>query len=159
MTDGVDLIADQHAQRRKASGAASGVELTFAQEAERFIERKENEKGGKWTSDVHRRQWRVTLLKGPVTEILDPMPIAKIDTAMVLKVLEPMWTKTPETALRVTIAARTQFSALPSGRFHARLTLCPNLGSPTRSHPCAMCFPVKRAISRRRKARRRWLGS
>ena len=117
MTDGVDLIADQHAQRRKASGAASGVELTFAQEAERFIERKENEKGGKWTSDVHRRQWRVTLLKGPVTEILDPMPIAKIDTAMVLKVLEPMWTKTPETALRVTIAARTQFSALPSGRF------------------------------------------
>jgi hypothetical protein len=159
VTDGVDPIADEHAQRRKASGAASAVALTFAQEAERLIERKENEKGGKWTSDVHRRQWRVTLLKGPVTEILGPMPIAKIDTATVLKVLEPMWTKTPETALRVTIAARTQFSALPSGRFHARLTLCPNLGSPTRSHSCAMCFPVKRAISRRRKARRRWLGS
>jgi hypothetical protein len=43
----------------------------------------------------------VSLLKGMVAEILGPMPIAKIDTAAVLKVLEPMWTKTPETASRV----------------------------------------------------------
>jgi hypothetical protein len=101
VTSGVDPIADKHAQRRKGSGAVSAGALTFAQEAERFIERKENEKGGKWTSDVHRRQWRATLLKGPVAAILGPMPIAKIDTAAVLKVLEPMWTKTPETASRV----------------------------------------------------------
>jgi hypothetical protein len=101
VTNRVDPIADKHAQGRKDGGAASARALTFAQEAERFIERKEIEKGGKWTSDVHRRQWRATLLKGTVAEILGPMPIAKIDTAAVLKVLEPMWTKTPEAASRV----------------------------------------------------------
>jgi hypothetical protein len=92
----------------EGGGAASAVALTFAQEAERFIERKE------------KRHSPPPVARDPaqgVTEILGPMPIAKIDTATVLKVLEPMWTKTPETASRVTIAARTQFSALPSGRF------------------------------------------
>jgi hypothetical protein len=155
VTDGVDPIVDQHAPRRKGSGAACAVALTFAQEAERFIERKENEKGGKWTSDVHRRQWRVTLLKGPVTEILGPMPIDEIDTATVLKVLEPMWTKTQ----RPPHGSRSQREPSSAPSLLEASRSCPNLGSPTRSHPCAMCFPGRRAISRRRKARRRWLGS
>jgi integrase len=99
VTGGVDPIADKHAQRRPSG--ASPEALTFAQEAERFIERKESEKGSKWTNVVHQGQWRSTLLEGPVAKILGPMPIANIDTAAVLNVLEPMWTKTPATASRV----------------------------------------------------------
>jgi integrase len=97
---GVDPIALKHAERRHGSGAVASKGMTFAQAAEDYIAVREAAKDH-WTSAQHRRQWRQTLLEGPVMEILGPMPVARIDTAAVLKVLRPMWMKTPETASRV----------------------------------------------------------
>jgi len=41
------------------------------------------------------------LIFPPVTEAINDLPVAAIDTGLVLKVLEPIWTTTPETASRI----------------------------------------------------------
>src|SRR5262249_55871855 len=53
-----------------------------------------------WRSPVHRRQWEMTLREyaGPA---LGALPVQSIDTALVMKVIEPIWTEKPETASRL----------------------------------------------------------
>jgi integrase len=52
-----------------------------------------------WRNEKHHAQWRMTLAKyaAPLREL----PIDKVDTAAVLKVLQPLWTTKPETASRL----------------------------------------------------------
>src|SRR6266567_4768561 len=49
---------------------------------------------------VHGRQW-VSTLTTYAEPVLGNLPVQEIDTALVLKVVEPIWTKVPETASRV----------------------------------------------------------
>jgi integrase len=49
---------------------------------------------------VHRKQWRATLA-ADVYPVIGAQPVASIDTALVLEVLETIWTNKPETASRV----------------------------------------------------------
>jgi integrase len=52
-----------------------------------------------WRNPKHAAQWRMTL-----TEYAAPLrglPVDRIDTAAVLAVLQPLWTRTPETASRL----------------------------------------------------------
>lgn len=53
-----------------------------------------------WRNPKHRDQWRSTL-KTYVYPLLGPLPIDAITTDHVLQVLEPIWSKKPETASRV----------------------------------------------------------
>ena len=53
-----------------------------------------------WTNQKHAREWKASL----ATHVLPQMgtlPVAEIDTAAVMRVLEPAWTKIPETAARL----------------------------------------------------------
>jgi integrase len=93
--DGIDPIAYKHAQRGAAIVAAAGVK-TFKECAEGFI--RDNEK--KWTHPKHRRDWERTLVR-LVFPTLGNLPVASIDTPLVLKVIKPLWERVPETASRV----------------------------------------------------------
>jgi integrase len=93
--DGIDPIAHKHQQRAAAVAAAVGLK-TFRECAEGFI--RDNEK--KWSSVKHRDQWKKTL-EDYVYPTLGNLPVASIDTPLVLKVIKPLWERVPETASRV----------------------------------------------------------
>jgi integrase len=93
--DGIDPIASKRA-RVAALRVADANAMTFKQCAEGFI--RDNEK--KWTNPMHRQQWQNTLAQH-VYPILGSLPVAAIDTPLVLRVLKPLWGRTPETASRV----------------------------------------------------------
>ena len=93
--DDIDPIAHKHAQRGAAIVAAAGTK-TFKECAEGFI--RDNEK--KWTHPKHRHDWQRTLERF-VFPVLGNLPVASIDTPLVLKVIKPLWERVPETASRV----------------------------------------------------------
>ena len=81
---------------RAAARIASAKTMTFEQCAKAFIAIHE----AGWRSLAHAKQWA----QSPVVDvypIIGALPVQAIDTALVLKVLEPIWTEKPETASRV----------------------------------------------------------
>ena len=93
--DGIDPLAAKAAERQaQRLSAARG--RTFREVAEEFIAR--NEVG--WRNAKHRQQWRNTLATY-VYPVLGALPVAAIDTGLVVQVLDPIWAKKPETAGRV----------------------------------------------------------
>jgi integrase len=93
--EGIDPIEGKRA-RIAALRAADARAMTFKQCAEGFI--KDNE--ASWTSARHRQEWVGSLVR-LIYPTLGSLPVAAIDTPLVLKVLKPIWEKTPETASRV----------------------------------------------------------
>ena len=93
--EGIDPIEAKGA-RMAALKAADARAMTFKQCAEGFI--RDNE--ASWTSARHRQEWVGSLVR-LVYPTLGSLPVAAIDTPLVLKVLKPIWEKTPETASRV----------------------------------------------------------
>ncbi|MCH5374054.1 MAG: site-specific integrase, partial [Planctomycetes bacterium] len=53
-----------------------------------------------WRNPKHRQQWRNTL-STYASPVIGRLPVADIDTDLVMRVLEPIWTSKPETAGRV----------------------------------------------------------
>lgn len=80
---------------------AAAKSLSFADCARQYID---THKRG-WKNDKHAAQWTATLLGNKktkaVTAAINGLPVAEIDTALIIKVLEPVWTEKPETAGRV----------------------------------------------------------
>jgi integrase len=95
LRDGIDPLAQQAEERRQAAVAAAKA-ITFDQCAHDYI--KENRAG--WRNAKHIQQWTNTL-STYVTPVFGKLPVGDIDTALVLKVLKPLWTTKPETAGRV----------------------------------------------------------
>jgi integrase len=94
LSDGVDPIAAKHAQRlalRQQQGRAK----SFGECAEAYI----RAHWASWTPH-HAEQWRVTL-DTYVMPDLGSMPIDAIDTAAVMRVLEPIWHRIPKSASRL----------------------------------------------------------
>jgi hypothetical protein len=92
---GADPI-DARKKDRDAARIAAEKAMTFEQCAKAFIE--SHETG--WRSGIHRRQWRNSLA-AHVFPVIGALPVQDVDTALVLKVLEPVWKEKPETASRV----------------------------------------------------------
>jgi integrase len=92
---GVDPIA-----YRRASVAARKVSdakvMSFKQCADAYIASHE----AAWHNASHRSQW-VNTLAQHVYPTLGALPVAEIDTALVMKAIEPIWKTIPETASRV----------------------------------------------------------
>ena len=93
--DGIDPLEAKKAQQQ-AQRLSVARGRTFREMAEEFIGR--NEAG--WGSAKHRQQWRNTLATY-VYPVLGELPVAAIDTGLVVQVLDPIWAKKPETASRV----------------------------------------------------------
>ena len=95
VVDGIDPI-----EARKARKAEQAVEnaktLTFKECAEKYIAA---HKAG-WKSPKHAGQWEATL-ETYAYPAIGKLPVAAIDVALVLKVIEPIWSTKTETASRV----------------------------------------------------------
>jgi integrase len=95
LLDGIDPI-----EQRKAARAARALEaartVTFQQAAQSYF-------GGnqaKWRSPRHAREF-IRSLERLAFPTLGTLPISAIDTGLVLRVIEPLWKRIPETASRL----------------------------------------------------------
>ena len=95
LLDEIDPIEARKSRRTKARLETARA-MTFRQCAESYI--KAHRAG--WKNDKHAAQWPSTLA-AYVYPVFGELPVAAIDTALVVKTLEPIWTEKPETAGRV----------------------------------------------------------
>ena len=93
--EGVDPIESRNALRQDAAIEAARA-MTFRQCAEAYIEA---HRAG-WRNAKHGAQWTATL-DAYVYPIFGDLPVQAIDTALVMRAVEPIWSKKPETAVRV----------------------------------------------------------
>ena len=105
--DGLDPL-DQRNAARQARRLARATALTFREAAEAYIGSKRDE----WKNAKHAEQWPSTL-KAYAYPLIGDLPVAEIDNAAVLRVLqqdvtaadgkstERLWTAKPETASRL----------------------------------------------------------
>ena len=93
--DGVDPIEKRRAERLQGRLDAA-KEVTFKECAARYIA---SHRAG-WRNPKHAAQWQATLATY-AEPVIGDLSVQRIDTALVLKVLEPIWTVKPETAGRV----------------------------------------------------------
>ena len=95
LLDGIDPLDARRAERAvKAASAARNI--TFKECAQRYFDFHES----KWRNAKHRAQFLSTL-EQYAYPTFGNLPIAEIDTALVLKAIEPIWKRIPETASRV----------------------------------------------------------
>lgn len=92
---GVDPI--QRQQEAQSALRASMIEaLTFKECAERYIKAH----AASWKNPKHRQQWRNTLTQHAYP-VLGELLVRDVGVPQVLEVLEPIWTTTNETAVRL----------------------------------------------------------
>ena len=82
-------------EARRAHRQAERIVPSFGECADAYIETHRKS----WRNEKHLAQWRMTLTTycAPIRA----MPVDKIDTEAVLKVLQPIWERLPETAKRL----------------------------------------------------------
>ena len=92
---GIDPLTDKRARQRAARAAHDDM-LSFAECAELYVE----SQAPGWSNPKHIEQWRNTLKKlaGP---IIGRLSVDEIDTALVMRCIEPIWTTKTETASRL----------------------------------------------------------
>ena len=93
--EGVDPIGAKRALKQAQALEAASA-MVFKDCAEKYISA---HKAG-WRNARHAGQWTSTL-ETYVYPVFGPLPVSSIDTALVMKVLEPIWTEKTETASRV----------------------------------------------------------
>jgi integrase len=92
---GVDPIEARRSDRA-AQVAASAKAITFEQAATGYIAAHRDE----WRSERHAQQWPASLAKH-VHPVIGKLPVAQIDTPLLLKVFQPIWATVPQTASRL----------------------------------------------------------
>jgi integrase len=93
--DGIDPIEARRAERaRQRLDAAKAI--TFKQCGEAYVTA---HRAG-WRNEKHAAQWSATLA-AYAYPVIGGLPVQGVDTGLVLKVLEPIWTAKPETASRL----------------------------------------------------------
>ena len=93
--DGIDPI-EQRKSIKLTARASEAKAMTFKQCAQAYI--KAHEAG--WKNDKHIAQWTSTL-ESYAYPTIGALPVAGIDTGLVMKCVEPIWTTKTETASRV----------------------------------------------------------
>jgi integrase len=94
LVDGIDPIDHRRAERAKLA-AAKAKAMTFREAAQAYFDQHET----KWRSATHRAQF-ITTLKTYAYPVLGNMSVADIDTAAVLRAVEPHWLTKTETMNR-----------------------------------------------------------
>jgi len=92
---GIDPIGEREGQRA-ARRAEAARQVTFQDAAEAFIRA---HKAG-WRNAKHADQWRNTLATYAYP-VIGTLPVQQIDSGLVVRVLEPIWTTKTETASRL----------------------------------------------------------
>ncbi|MEO0426176.1 MAG: integrase arm-type DNA-binding domain-containing protein [Pseudomonadota bacterium] len=92
---GIDPLDEREAQKAKAA-IETAKRVTFGQAAEQCIKAL----SAGWKNEKHAAQWPSTL-NSYAMPVFGHLPVAEIDTGLVMKVLEPIWLEKPETASRL----------------------------------------------------------
>jgi integrase len=92
---GLDPIEERNTERT-ARRLEAAKAMTFDQCATAYIA--DNKVA--WRNPKHRQQWENTL-NTYVSPVMGALPVQAIDTALVTKVLQPIWSAKPETASRI----------------------------------------------------------
>jgi integrase len=95
VVDGVDPI-EERKERKATKAAETAKALTFKECAEGYIAA---HKAG-WKSAKHADQWAATLVTYAYP-VIGKLPVQMIETAHVMKIVEPIWKDKTETASRV----------------------------------------------------------
>jgi integrase len=95
LIDGKDPIAERRAQRA-TQRLAEAKSITFADAAATYI----RDHHVAWKNVKNRRQWEVTLATY-VFPVIGTLPVAEVDTTLVLRCVESIWKTKTETASRV----------------------------------------------------------
>jgi integrase len=95
LADGTDPIAARDAKRTQQA-LEDARAITFDQCAEAFI----TAHGAAWKNQKHFAQWKATL-RTYVSPVFGSLPVQVVDVALIMKVLEPIWSTKPETAARI----------------------------------------------------------
>lgn len=93
--DGVDPIDERRSKRAEAA-VANARTVTFKQCAEKYIAAHRPA----WRNAKHAAQWSSTL-KTYADPVIGNLSVRSIDTALVMKILEPVWSTKAETAGRL----------------------------------------------------------
>ena len=101
--DKLDPLASRRAARE--TSATNGAVPTFGQAAAAYVQAHEVS----WRNPKHAAQWRMTLTK--YCSAIRGMAVDRIDAKAVLRVLEPQWTRAPETASRLRARIEAVLSA------------------------------------------------
>ena len=94
VASGLDPI-EARSEKRAAANVEAAKSMTFDGCAKAYIAAHE----AAWRNAKHRQQWRTR--SQPTQPVIGPLPVAAVDTGLVLKVVEAIWSKKPETASRV----------------------------------------------------------
>jgi integrase len=92
LLDGIDPLEARQAQRAEQRRIQAAT-IIFREAAKAVIESRESD----WSGE-HARQWRVSIAE--VDSTLGSFPVAAIDTALVLKAVEPIWRRAQTTGNR-----------------------------------------------------------
>jgi integrase len=95
LLDGKDPIDTRRAERHEAEIAAAKA-TSFEACAKSYIAAHQTG----WKNRVHARQWSTTL-ETYVYPVFGKLPVQAVDTGLVMKVIERLWTEKPETGSRV----------------------------------------------------------
>lgn len=93
--DGIDPLGDREA-RKLAIALHKAKQITFDACAKRYI----SAHRASWKSQKHADQWENTLATY-ASPVFGHLPVAEIDTGMVVNVLAPIWESKTETATRL----------------------------------------------------------
>jgi integrase len=91
---GVDPL-EKRRNDRAAERVASAKTITFDKCADAYITAHE----ASWRNAKHRQQWRATL-RDYVSPVFGHLPVAEVDTDLVMRAIEPLWRTKTETASR-----------------------------------------------------------
>jgi hypothetical protein len=111
---GVDPLEEQRSSRAQARLRQAATH-TFRECAEKYIAA--HSKG--WRNGKHRQQWANTL-ETYAYPVLGDLPVAAIDTTLVLQVIEPLWNGTTD-ANGNPVAAKVETASRLRGRLEAVL--------------------------------------
>jgi integrase len=95
LTEGVDPLAAREGRRNEERLRKAGT-ITFDECAKKYVAAHR----ASWRNDKHAGQWQNTL-DTYASPVIGALAVGDVDTALVLRVLEPIWAKKPETASRV----------------------------------------------------------
>ena len=93
--EGIDPIEARRNERAKVALDAA-KSLTFKECTEQYIAA---HRAG-WRNAKHAAQWSTTV-KTYAEPVIGALPVQGINTALVMKIIEPLWSKKPETAARL----------------------------------------------------------
>ena len=136
LLEGVDPLAAKQASELQRKLAEASV-ITFDTAATSYIA---SHRAG-WKNEKHAKQWTNTLTTY-ASPVFGSLPVADVTTALVLRVLQPIWTTKTETASRV------------RGRVEKVLDWCKTQGYRTGDNPAAWRGHLENLLSSPKKTKK-----